>query len=116
MKANRGPSGEKVILEWRDGVFVQPATGMTVERAAREQAVELAFMSALRRLLGQNQDISPGKTSTSSAAKLMKQAPETKDMKPGELIDAQQRLLDSGTIAIEPYGPKSRGAKRLIIP
>jgi hypothetical protein len=89
---------------------------MTVERAAREQAVELAFMSALRRLLGQNQDISPGKTSTSSAAKLMKQAPETKDMKPGELIDAQQRLLDSGTIAIEPYGPKSRGAKRLIIP
>ena len=73
-------------------------------------------MSALKRLLGQNQDIHPGKTSTSSAAKAMKRAPETKDMQDSELFEAQQRLLDAGRIAIEPFGPPSKHAKRLIIP
>ena len=116
MKANRGPTGEKVVLEWRNGLFVPPATMMTVERAAREQAVDLAFLTALRRLLGQNQDISPGKTSTLSASKAMKGAAETKGMRDSELFEAQQRLLDSGQIKIEPYGPQSRGAKRLAIP
>ena len=116
MKANRGPTGEKVVLEWRNGLFVPPSTVMTVERAAREQAVELAFMNALRRLLGQNQDISPGRTSTSSAAKAMARAPETKGMRESELFEAQQRLLDAHTIEIESYGPPSRGAKRIVIP
>jgi RecA-family ATPase len=116
MKANRGPTGEKVILEWRNGLFLPPSTITTVERAAREQAVDTAFMTALRRLLGQNQDISPGKTSTSSIAKATKGASERKGIRDDELFEAQQRLLDIGQIAIEPYGPASRGAKRLVIP
>ena len=46
----------------------------------------------------------------------MKGAAETKGMRDSELFEAQQRLLDSGQIKIEPYGPQSRGAKRLAIP
>jgi RecA-family ATPase len=115
MKANRGPTGEKVILEWRNGLFVPPKTATTVERAAREQHVDQSFMAALRRLLGQNQDIAPGKTSTNSAVKLMRGSTETKGIRNDELFDAQQRLLDANVIVIEAYGPPSRGQKRLVI-
>jgi RecA-family ATPase len=115
MKANRGPTGERVILEWRNGLFVQPSTAMTVERAAREQHVDQSFMAALRRLLGQNQDIAPGKTSTNSAVKLMRGSTETKGIRNDELFDAQQRLLDANVIVIGAYGPPSRGQKRLVI-
>jgi RecA-family ATPase len=115
MKANRGPTGEKVVLEWHNGLFVPPSTVMTVERAARQQHVDLAFLNALRRLTGQNQDIAPGKTSTQSAAKMMQGCAETKDIRPKELVEAQQRLLDDGRIRIESYGPASRGAKRLAV-
>jgi RecA-family ATPase len=48
MKANRGPTGEKVILEWRNGLFLPPATMTTIERTAREQIVDAAFMTAFR--------------------------------------------------------------------
>jgi RecA-family ATPase len=115
MKANRGPTGEKVVLEWRNGLFVPPSTTMTVEQAARQQQVDLAYLAALRRLLAQNQDIAPGKTSTNSAAKLMRGSTETKGIRNDELFDAQQRLLDANVIVIEAYGPPSRGQKRLVI-
>ena len=88
---------------------------MSVEKAARHQQVDLAFLAALRRLLGQNQDIAPGKTSTHSAAKAMKGSAETKGISAEELGQAQQRLLDANKIRIDPYGPKSKGAKRLAI-
>jgi RecA-family ATPase len=63
MKANRGPTGEKVLLEWSNGVFVPPAAMTTVETAARQQHVDQSFMSALassagtepRHLAGENQ-------------------------------------------------------------
>jgi RecA-family ATPase len=115
MKANRGPTGEKVVLEWRNGLFVPPEVMTTVEKAAREQQVEQAFMAALRRLLAQNQDVSPGKTSTHSAAKMMKGSAETKGIRNEELSAAQQRLLDANSIIIEDYGPPSKSAKRLVI-
>jgi RecA-family ATPase len=115
MKANRGPTGEKVVLEWRNGLFVPPEVMTTVERAAREQHVDQSFMAALRRLLGQNQDIAPGKTSTNSAVKLMRGSTETKGIRNDELFDAQQRLLDANVIVIGAYGPPSRGQKRLVI-
>jgi hypothetical protein len=69
----------------------------------------------LRRLLAQNQDISPGKTSTNSAAKTMRGSAETKGIRDDELFDAQQRSLDANDIVIENYGPPSRGQKRLVI-
>jgi hypothetical protein len=63
MKANRGPTGEKVLLEWSNGVFVPPAAMTTVETAARQKHVDQSFMSALassagtepRHLAGENQ-------------------------------------------------------------
>ena len=115
MKANRGPTGEKVILEWRNGLFVPPEVMTTVETAARQQHVDQSFMAALRRLLAQNQDISPAKTSTNSAPRAMRGSVETKGIRNDELFEAQQRLLDAKEIAIEPYGSPSRGLKRLAI-
>ena len=115
MKANRGPTGEKVILEWRNGLFVPPQVLTTVERAAREDHVERAFMDVLRRLIGQNQDVSPGKTSTYSAVKMMIDSPEMKEVRDSEIIDAQKRLLNDKKIRIENVGPKSKGTKRLVL-
>jgi len=115
MKANRGPTGEKIILEWRNGLFVSLHGVTTVERAAREQEVDNAFLTALRRLSAQKQNVSPGKTSTSSAAKMMKGSVETKTISKDELVVAQQRLLDARKIKIEPYGPPSKDRTRLAI-
>jgi RecA-family ATPase len=67
MKANRGPTGEKVILEWRNGLFVQPGLGITLEEAARQRQADLAFLAALKRLCAQGQDVSSARTSTHSA-------------------------------------------------
>jgi RecA-family ATPase len=115
LKANRGPTGEKVILEWRNGLFLPLKTVTTVERAAREQEVDTAFLTALRRLNGQNQTVSPGKTSKHSAANMMQDSVETKGISNKELAAAQQRLLDAGKIRIEAYGSPSRGTSRLVV-
>jgi RecA-family ATPase len=115
MKANRGPTGEKVVLEWTNGVFTTPSSMTTVEKAAHEQHADTAFLNALRRLIGQNQDVHPSKTSTYSAVKLMKGMPEIAGIKHDDLKAAQQRLLDNGKIRIEDYGPKSKARKRLTV-
>jgi RecA-family ATPase len=115
MKANRGPTGEKVILEWRNGLFVPPEVMTDIETAARHQHVDQSFIAALRRLLAQKQDVSPAKTSTNSAPKQMRGSAETKGIRDSELFEAQQRLLDANVILIEEYGPPSKEKKRLTI-
>jgi RecA-family ATPase len=114
MKANRGPTGEKVILEWRNGLYVPIGGTATVERAAREQYVDDAFLSALKRLVAQGYDVAPGHTSTNSAPKLMKGRDETKGIRQEEIKSAQARLIDKGCLRIEPYGPASKGKKRVV--
>jgi RecA-family ATPase len=115
MKANRGPTGEKVILEWRNGLFVPPKTLTTIERASHEQVVDTAFLAALRRLNGQNQNVAPGRTSPHSAPKMMANSAETKGIRDKDLLTSQQRLLDAGKVKIEEYGPKSKGKQRLVV-
>ena len=79
----------------------KPEVMTTVEKAAREQHVDQSFMAVLRRLLGQNQDIAPGKTSTNSAVKAMRGCAETTGIRDDELFDTQQRLLDANDIVIK---------------
>src|SRR5262249_54596090 len=107
MKANRGPTGERVVVEWKNGVFVPVGGASTIEQAAREQAVEEAFLKGLKRITDQGLAVGPNSGSNYAPSRIAEQA-EAKGIRKRDLADAMKRLLNSNKIHVAVEGPPSR--------
>jgi len=114
VKNNYGPDGEKVRLRWDRGVFVPEGHGSTTERAAAERAADIAYLACLDTAAAQGINVFPG-TGKSYAPGVFADMPEAKTagVKKAGLLAAQQRLFAAGLIWNEPYGPPSKGARRI---
>jgi RecA-family ATPase len=114
MKNNYGPIGARVLLRWKNGVFVpEPGEG-TLEKAAAERRAEELFLTLLNRFNGQGRNVSD-KIGPSYAPALFAKEAETKAAKVGRtaLAAAMARLFSAGKIHMEPYGYPSRGTFRI---
>lgn len=107
-KSQYGPPAEAITLQWRNGLFLPVASTTPYEQAAREQAVDHAFLAALRRLRTQKRNVSPNKGPTYAPTQLEK-CDECKTVKASreELAAAMERLLKVGTIVSNFRGPPS---------
>jgi hypothetical protein len=63
MKNNYGPVAGRLVLTYRNGLYLPVAGETTIERAAREQRIDEVFLSLLRKLEDQHQPVSPSRTS-----------------------------------------------------
>jgi RecA-family ATPase len=114
MKNNYGPIGARVLLRWKDGVFVpEPGQG-TLEKAAAERKAEELFLTLLGRFNGQSRHVGD-KSGKSYAPALFAREPEATTARIGKaaLASAMDRLFSADKLIMEPYGYPSRGTFRI---
>jgi RecA-family ATPase len=112
MKNNYGPIGAKVLLRWKNGVFVpEPGQG-TVEKAAAERNAEHLFLSLLDRFPNVS-----NKSGVSYAPALFAKEPEAVAAKISKeaLANAMRRLFAANKLHMEQYGYPSRGTYRIAL-
>ena len=114
MKNNYGPIGARVLLRWKNGVFVPEPREGSLEKAAAERRAEELFLTLLNRFNGQGRNVSD-KIGPSYAPALFAKEAEAKATKVGKdaLASAMARLFSAGKLHMEPYGYPSRGTFRI---
>jgi RecA-family ATPase len=114
-KNNYGPSGEIVRMRWENGVFVPVSTPSSIERAAADRAAEDMFLQMFDRMTAQGQPLSHQSSSPGNyAPRRFAKHRDANGIREPAFADAMQRLLDAGTIRIEPYGRPSRPTFKLV--
>jgi RecA-family ATPase len=113
-KNNYGPLSERVLLRWRNGVFVPEPSEGSLERMAADQKDDEAFLTLLVSLNEQGRNASPSANGSTYAPTLMKQDPRAQGISKRRLIDAMNRLFAARKIRVEPYGRPSRPNHRIV--
>jgi RecA-family ATPase len=117
MKANRGPTGERVLLEYRNGLFLpEPGEG-SLEKAAADAEAENVFLEILTRFNGQGRNVSHKKAAPNYAPGEFASEPEAKASKASKsiLADAMSRLFAANKIHAVEYGRRSPPSSKLVV-
>jgi hypothetical protein len=114
MKANYGERGGKIDLEWENGLFVPVRAPGGFAKLAAEQKADDIFLRLLAEFKRQKRDVSHNKGPTYAPA-VFSVHQDANGLSREKLLDAMNRLLKSGKIEIEPFGPPSRKRNRLIL-
>jgi RecA-family ATPase len=103
MKNNYGPIGARVLLRWKNGVFVPEAAEGSLEKAAAERRAEDVFLTVLNRFNGQNRNVGD-KIGPSYAPALFAKEAEAKasNVRKDALTSAMMRLFSTCKIHMEP--------------
>jgi RecA-family ATPase len=112
-KANYAADGQRIVLEWHNGLYRPQTGGSTIEQAAANAAADQVFLTLLDRLVTQGRDVSPNPSRTYAPA-LMLKFDEAKGFRKGLLEAAMNRLLEGGKIKIVTVGPPSKARKHLV--
>jgi RecA-family ATPase len=110
-KNNYGPLAAKMLLRWRDGVFlVEPGAG--VDQLAFKQRAEAVFLALLDQFERQGRNVSPN-PGRSYAPTLFATEPEAMGINAAALKTAMARLLSANKIHVRKSGPPSRQRSHL---
>jgi RecA-family ATPase len=115
LKNNYGPLAERILLRWKNGLFVpEPGPG-SLEKAAADAKAEHVFLDLLNRFLKQGRNVND-KSGQAYAPAVFAQEREAKVVKIGKqaLVDAMRRLFAANRIHLEIYGKPSRQFRRLV--
>ena len=113
IKTNYGPEGEKIRLRWQRGVFVPEGAASATERAAAEAPADEAFLRCLDAKQKQGINVFACR-GHGYAPKMFEGMTEAAGYKSLALAKAQERLLSAGRIKNEPFGPPSKGSRKLV--
>lgn len=111
-KTNYGAIGDKIMMEWRDGVFeAQDSRDVfsQIKQAQQNKADDEAFLTCLDALTAQGRSVSHSSKGGNYAPKEMLNKPETKGMNKTRLIAAMERLFAASIIEV---GEVGRGSDR----
>jgi RecA-family ATPase len=112
-KNQYGPVGESIVLRYQRGLFL-PEAGMSgLERLAREQTADEAFLTLLGRFEREGRNVSDKQTSPTYAPALFCKEREAKGLRKDDLVASMRRLFEIGKIHVENYGRPSRPYSRL---
>jgi RecA-family ATPase len=114
-KNNYGPVSERILVRWKDGVYVlEPGEG-SLERLAKEQATDHLFITLLRQFKSQGRTVSPN-PSPSYAPAVFAEHPDAKKakVKSKDFTNAMERLFHSGKIKVVKEGPPSKQRDRIV--
>lgn len=111
-KLNYGPIGEKVRLQWEHGCFVLETSASAPRQAAANNSADHRYLECLDAVNAQGRHVCPGK-GRGFAPKEFAEMPQANGMTARAFQAAQERLFAAGAIEAVPYGPPSRGTKRI---
>jgi RecA-family ATPase len=113
-KSNYGRVADSMALKYKNGLFLPEAGMSNIDKAAREAAVDDAFLHGLRTIIEQGRDAMEGLTSPQYGPTLIAELPATKGIRKRELQQAMERLLAAKKIHIgKTDGPASRARNRI---
>jgi RecA-family ATPase len=115
LKNNYGRLAERVVLRYRNGVFVPEPSMSILERAAREQAVDDAFLAVLGKLIASNRPVNPSPNAANYAPTVIAGHPDGKAHGRKDYQAAMERLLDAGKIHVASDGPPSKKVRFLAL-
>jgi RecA-family ATPase len=119
-KNQYGEMPPSITLRWRNGLFLPDPikAASSFERAAHEAAVDHVFETLLKRFDGEGRNLSDNvKATTNYAPAVFAEQDEAKLAKATrkDLERAMDRLFKGGAIKVVPYGPPSKGWKKIAI-
>jgi RecA-family ATPase len=115
-KNQYGPLGETLILRYQRGLFLPEKGISTLERAAAEEKADRVFIENIVRLEKQGRNVSAKPNAPTYAPATFAKEPGAKEagLRKSDFEAAMHRLLDSGKIRVESYGPPHRGWTKLV--
>jgi RecA-family ATPase len=116
MKNQYGPVAERVLLRWKNGVFVPEPRAGSLETLAKEQKADEVFLNLLTRLNARGETLSPKRTAHMFAPSVFTREPEAKTahLTKKNLTTSMTRLIDTNKIHLAQYGSPSRETKKLV--
>jgi RecA-family ATPase len=78
LKNNYGPLAERIVLRFRNGLFLPEAGQSTLEKLARNQKVDETFLDVLGKLTRQNRPVSPSAHASNYGPKVIADHPDGK--------------------------------------
>jgi len=112
-KNQYGPIGETVVLRYQRGLFLPEVGLSTLDKLAREQQAEDAFLDLLKHYEQTGRNVSESKTANNYAAAAFTKEQAAKGFRKADLEAAMRRLFDKKHIHVENYGRPSRPAYRI---
>jgi RecA-family ATPase len=114
-KNQYGPTGESIVLRYKNGLFLPEGGMSSLDKAAREQKADEVFLIVLARYGREGRNASDKRTSHNYAPTVFCKEPEAKGFRKEHLEAAMRRLFATGKIHVEDYGRPSRPAYRLAL-
>ena len=111
-KNNYGPLTRKMLLRWRDGVFLVEPGARGLDKLAFEQQAEAVFLTMLEQFERQGRNVSPN-PGRSYAPTLFATEPEAMGINAAALKRAMAHLLSANKIHVRKSGPPSRQRSHL---
>lgn len=105
---------QSITVKWRAGVFEPQGSIASLDKLALENRAEEQFLALLHLFNAQGQDVS-AKRSVSYAPAMFATHPNAGGVPKRQFEGAMQRLLTSGRIKIEQFGPPSHRRSRLVL-
>jgi RecA-family ATPase len=115
-KNQYGPTAERILLRYRNGLFLPEQGVSDIEKAAREVEADATFLDLLKRFTDQGRNVSDKKTSPTYAPTVFAKEPEaTKAKLRRAAFDAaMRRLFAAKRLRVEEYGRPSRPYQRIV--
>jgi RecA-family ATPase len=114
-KNNYGPVGERILLRWKNGLYLPEPRSGSFEQMAADARGDTLFIDLLRRLTKQGRNVSD-KSGTSYAPTRFAEQPEAKKGKLSnkDLREAMTRLFAANRIKVITEGPPSHPRTRIV--
>ncbi len=112
-KNQYGPIGETIVLRYQHGLFLPEGGISSLDKLAREQKADEAFLALLSRYEREGRNVSEKPTSPTYAPTTFGKEKDANGFRRNDFIAAMRRLFAAGKIHVENYGRPSRPASRL---
>jgi RecA-family ATPase len=115
LKNNYGRLAERIVLRYRDGVFLAEPGMSAIDLEARERDIDEMFLAVLYKLIASKRPVSPSPQANNYAPTAIARHSDGKGHSGKDYQAAMARLLDAGKIHIAVSGPPSKQVRFLAL-
>lgn len=99
-KNQHGPDDDTVTLEWRNGMFLEPARPTDYERAKADYEADVTFRDLFRKAAERGERLSPSRTSRTYPPNVFAKDPGANGFRKTDFEAAMTRAFEAGTAKI----------------